>query len=222
MNRAKIGFVVGLTAEARLLRNTGFMVETGGGLPAGAALAAERLIAKNAAALISFGLAGGLNPALPPGAILIPQAVIDGNEIFQCDSELLAMLGHANSNSITSSQNIAASAGEKRELHLRAMADAVDLESGAVARAAASKNLPFAVLRAIADPAERDLPPAALIALNSAGNIKMSAVLASVLRQPGQIPALLAIAKDAAKARAALIRRLKQIAQEGSRFFENR
>jgi hypothetical protein len=50
----------------------------------------------------------------------------------------------------------------------------------------------------------------------------MSAVLASVLRQPGQIPALLAIAKDAAKARAALIRRLKQIAQEGSRFFENR
>ena len=100
---------------------------------------------------------------------------------------------------------------KKRQLFEHSLADAVDLESGAVARAAAEKELPFAVLRAVADPAERDLPPAALIALNSAGDIKISAVLGSVLRQPGQIPTLLAIAGDAAKARAGLIKKLRQV-----------
>jgi len=217
MDRAKIGFVVGLSAEARLLRRTGFMVEIGGGFPAGAARAAERLIARNVAALISFGLAGGLNPALRPGAAIIPQAVIDEGATFQCDIGLLRMLGGATGKFVLSSTRIAESSNEKCQLFDRSLADAIDLESGAVARASASANLPFAVLRAVADPAERDLPPAALIALNSAGNIKFSSVLASVLRQPGQIPALLAIAVDAAKARAALIQTLKQIAREQQR-----
>ena len=210
MHHSKIGFVVGLSAEARLVP-ANFLVEIGGGYPAGAALAAGRLIAKNVAGLISFGLCGGLNPGLRPGAVLIPQSVTDAGEIFHCDNALIAMLGGANSQSIASSQHIAETAEEKRRLFTLGMPDAVDLESGAVARAAAAANLPFAVLRAVTDPAERDLPPAALIALNSGGKIQLASVLASVFRQPGQIPTLLAIAQDAAKARAALIKKLRLI-----------
>jgi adenosylhomocysteine nucleosidase len=211
MERSKIGFVVGLSAEARLLQGSGFSVEIGGGLPAGAAHAAERLIEKNIEALISFGLAGGLNPALRPGAVLIPQSVIDAQDVFDCDNELLEILGAANCKSMLAWHRSAETAAEKRELFEDTMAEAVDLESGAVARAAAAKGVPFAVLRAVADPADRNLPPAALIALNSGGQIKISSVLASVFRQPRQIPMLLAIAQDAAKARHALIEKLKQI-----------
>ena len=199
MDRSKIGIIVGLSAEAKLLQHTSFMVEIGGGDPPGAARAAERLIAKNAVALISFGLAGGLNPTLRPGAVLIPRTVIDGPDVYICDNNLIDMLGGSNSQSVSSSQRIAETAEEKGLLFSQTMADAVDLESGAVGRVAAANRLPFAVLRAVADPAERNLPAAALIALNSTGDIKISAVLASVFKQPGQIPVLLAIAQDAVK-----------------------
>jgi adenosylhomocysteine nucleosidase len=48
------------------------------------------------------------------------------------------------------------------------------------------------------------LPPAALIALDAAGAIGAGQVLASVLAWPGQIPALLRLASDAARARKSL------------------
>jgi adenosylhomocysteine nucleosidase len=85
----------------------------------------------------------------------------------------------------------------------------VDLESGAVARVALAHGLPFAVLRAVADPAERNLPPAALLALDGAGRIGILRVLGSVFGNPGQILGLLALARDAAAARRALVGRVR-------------
>ena len=211
MDRSRIGFVVGLSAEARLLRGSGFMVGVGGGFPDGAARAAEALVARKAVALISFGLAGGLNPSLRPGAILVPQSVIEDREIFSCDYKLIEMLGGATSKSMMSAKRVAETAYDKNAMFGRTNAEAIDLESGAVGRVARARNIPFAVLRAVADPAKSDLPPAALIALNGAGEIGFLAVLASVLKRPAQIPALLQLAKDAAKARAALVQKLKAI-----------
>ena len=74
-----------------------------------------------------------------------------------------------------------------------------------MARVAARHHLPFAVLRAICDPAERDLPPAALVALDQAGAIGLWRVLVSLARAPQQLPGLLALARDAAAARRALL-----------------
>jgi adenosylhomocysteine nucleosidase len=106
---------------------------------------------------------------------------------------------------------IAVTMAQKAALFTASHADAVDLESGAVARAAKAHNVPFAVLRAIADPAGANLPPAALIALDSGGAIGISRVLASVLRHPQQIPALLQLARDAQAARKALAARLRRL-----------
>jgi adenosylhomocysteine nucleosidase len=207
----KIGFVVGLSAEAKLLRRSSFAVGIGGGLPAGATLAAEKLVADGVSALISFGLAGGLNPGLPPGTILVPETVIDEGEFFACDPALIEWLGGANARSIMSAHEVAATAANKIARFGCSGAEAIDLESGAVARVAEAKNIPFAVLRAIADPATRNLPPAALIALNGAGEIGLLAVLASVFKNPAQIPALIALAQDAGKARIALIKKLQTL-----------
>jgi adenosylhomocysteine nucleosidase len=212
MDRSKIGFVVGLKAEAALLRGSGFMVGIGGGEPAGALQAAEVLVAKGATALISFGLAGGLNPALPPGAILVPSALVEGGMMFQCDAGLVAWLGGATVNAMLAGTEIAVTAAQKAALFATSKADAIDLESGAVARVAKAAGLPFAVLRAVADPASRDLPPAALITLNAAGKIRLLPILASVFRKPPQIPALIKLAGDASKARAALVKKLRSVA----------
>jgi adenosylhomocysteine nucleosidase len=211
MGGGPIGFVVGLTAEARLPRGGGFMVGVGGGTPAGAAAAAQALLAQGAAGLVSFGLAGGLDPALPPGAILVPGQVVEGEASFACDPALIAWLGGATAAAMLAGANIAATAAQKSALFAATRAAGIDLESGAVARVAAAAGIPFAVLRAVADPAARTLPPAASAALDAAGKINMSAVLASLLRHPGQLPALLALAGDAARARAALAAKLRRL-----------
>lgn len=209
MERNKIGFVTGLAVEARLLRNSGFLVTVGGGMPDGAYRAADTLAGQGALALISFGLAGGLRPDLQPGAVLVPPAVAEGPRTYCCDDGLVEFLGGSTGHPIMAGNKIASTARDKAALFRRGRADAIDLESGAVARVALARGLPFAVLRAVADPAERDLPPAALIALKPGGGINLPRILLSVLARPAQIPGLLAVGKDAGRARAALVERLK-------------
>jgi len=80
------------------------------------------------------------------------------------------------------------------------------MESHLVARIAAELVLPFAILRVIADPAERELPPAALAGMRADGRLNVGAVLASLARNPGQLPALIRLAAEAGRAGAALLR----------------
>jgi adenosylhomocysteine nucleosidase len=161
--------------------------------------------------LISFGLAGGLAPGIAPGALLVPTAVIEGPRLYPCDDALMEFLGGSTGRPIAAGHKIAASVHDKSTLFRRTKAVAIDLESGAVARVASARRLPFAVLRAIADPAGRNLAPAALIPLKAGGGIDLARILASVAAHPGQIPGLIGLARDAAKARAALVARVKQL-----------
>jgi adenosylhomocysteine nucleosidase len=211
MDHEKIGFVTGLTAELALLKGMRFMGRAGGGTPAGAAEAAAHLVDEGAEALVSFGLAGGLHPALAAGAVLVPGAVIEGAETHVCDPALLAWLGGETCAAMLAGAAISVTAGEKANMFAASGAAAIDLESGAVARIAGARGVPFAVLRAICDPAGRDLPPAAMVALNSTGRIAFLRVIASVLRHPGQVPVLLQLAADAKAARLALQRRVSML-----------
>ena len=198
--------MVGLEAEARLARRWGHPVAVGGGDAAGATRAAETL-APTVQALISFGLAGGLDPSLPPGTILVPTRVTDGPETWSTDPALNAALGGPTPHTLQGGGTILATAAAKRAAFARG-AHAVDLESAAVARAAARHGLPFAALRAICDAAAADLPYAALVALDARGRIAGLRVAIAALARPGQLPALIALARAAAAARRALLARI--------------
>jgi adenosylhomocysteine nucleosidase len=211
MERAKIGFITGLTAEARWLRNAGFMIKVGGGTPYGAEQAAEALAAEGAQGLISFGLAGGLKPGLMAGSIVVPSAVLEGNRVYPADYALMAFLGGSTGAPIYAGQKIAETAHDKQLIFRRSRPDAVDLESGAVARVAQARGLPFAVLRAVADPWDADLPPAAMTALNDDGRLNFAAIALSLLRRPGQIKGLIALGNATKSARAALLARLEKL-----------
>jgi adenosylhomocysteine nucleosidase len=207
----RIGVVVGLATEARIARRLGWAVAIGGGTASGAAAAANRLIEQGCTALVSFGLAGGLDPALRPGALIVASAVITGAVRYATDPDLSHMLGGATPHVMLGADAVVASAAEKRRLCQETGAGAVDLESGAVARAAITRGIPFAVLRAICDPADRALPPAALVALNTHGAIEIWRVLASIVSHPGQLPSLFALAADAAAAKHSLVARVSRI-----------
>lgn len=184
------------------------MVETGGGTAVGAEAAVQRLIGRGATALISFGLAGGLDPLLRPGAVIVPEAVVTQGRAVATNAALNRLLGGGTAHTLLAADRIAASAAAKNQLFVLTGCAAADLESGALAHAAEAHGLPFSVLRAICDPAERDLPPAAHCALDDSGAIGLMRVIASVVGQPRQLPALLALGRDAAAARRALVERV--------------
>ena len=206
-----IGIVVGLGAEARIARRLGSHVEIaiGGGTSDGARRAAERLLARGASGLISFGLAAGLAPELAPGAVVVPRRVRVADATFTTDSALNAALGGATPHDLLHSERVVVDAADKRRLHLASRCAALDMESGAVARAALAEARPFAVLRAVCDPAQRSLPPAVLVATTPDGRIALGQLLRSLGRRPEQIAALLRLAVDAHLARRALLGRIR-------------
>jgi len=194
-----------MTAEARIARRVGWPVGVGGGGSPGAEAAARAMLRAGASGLVSLGLAAGLDPGLRPGDVVVPGQVIDQGRPLPVDKALANRLGGADGRTILGLDQVVASATAKATLWHQTGAVAADMESGAVARVATEAGAPFAALRVICDPADRDLPPAALIALDAGGTIGLGRVMASVLRHPGQLPALLRLAADAAAARRALL-----------------
>ena len=171
----------------------------------------EQLVNEGATALISFGLAGGLDPSLSAGALVVPGHVLAEDGQWPTDPALSAMLGGSGHGTLYGDGVILATVAAKQALHARTGAGAVDLESAAVARTATRHNLPFAVLRAVCDPAGRGLPLAALVALDGGGRIGALRIAGAVLARPWEIPALITLGRDASLARRALLDRVETI-----------
>ncbi len=188
--------ITGLTAEARIAAPLGPTIAAGGTRDA----ARRVVLPEHTQRLLSFGLAGGLDPALRPGTLVIPRHVITDGDKIACDAELLAWLGGPTCDAVLDAPDIVATSAAKHALFRTTGAAAIDLESGEVAR----RGLPFAVLRAVCDPADETLPPAALRGLTEAGGIDMIAVLGSLMRQPTQLSALLRLGRHANRARSSL------------------
>lgn len=198
-------FVVGFAAEARIARRSGWPVGIGGATSAGAAAVARDLARAGATGLISFGLAGGLDPGPRAGTLVVANAVVAADQtVWPTDPALSARFGGQTGHLCLGLDRAVAPAAEKRRLFQETGAALVDMESAAVAAVAAEQGLPFAVVRAICDPADQDLPPAALVSLDPRGHIAVWALTRSLIRQPGQIGALLVLARQAGAARRAL------------------
>ncbi|MDE2230323.1 MAG: phosphorylase [Alphaproteobacteria bacterium] len=207
----RLAALCGFAAEQRLARRFGIDAHaTAGDAARGRALAARAVAAD---LVLSFGIAGGLAPRLTPGTLLLPGAVMtETGERLAVDHEAhrralatLAAAGlPAETGDLLSLEAIVATRHAKAAHHARHGAVAVDLESFHVARAARHAGKPFLVLRAVADPATRGLPKAALVGLDPSGRAAPGRVLVAVLREPGQIPDLVVTARDTRRALATL------------------
>lgn len=208
MSQPPILAVTGLRAEARIAAGSGIVTVAGGGDPARLALLLQAALQRGARAVISFGIAGGLEPGLRPGTVLVARGIHDGPERVPADADwterLSALLPGARLGDLVGVDAAVAGAGEKRDLHRRTGAAAVDMESHVAARLAGLHGVPFAALRVVADPAERTLPPAALVGMRPDGTADLGAVLRSLGRRPRQLGALIRTGLDARAAMVAL------------------
>ena len=77
----RLGLVCGMEAEARALgalrRHPDLSLDISAAKPDRATVIAEQMARDGVDCLISWGIAGGLAPDIPSGALLVPEAVID-------------------------------------------------------------------------------------------------------------------------------------------------
>ena len=189
-----------------------------------AGAAAESLAAAGATALVSWGLAGGLDPALSAGSICLPDRVTRrGGEIFSVNSRLREIvMGAIEAQGADAIKTLGAGAARYRlmgatrrrvaggtlltsEMAIASVADkaaafratgavAVDMESAAVALIAATRRLPFVAVRVIVDTNE-DALPAAVVAAGGDGELKLSRLLLGLMRAPQDLGAVVRLAR---------------------------
>lgn len=150
--------LVGADAELRVYQS--------GPGPERAAQAARAAIEAGARALVSWGLAGGLEPEVVPGTVVVPEHVVTENgPAAVADSAWQAALAAAlepdfavSAGALLSTEHVLATPREKVRAALATGAVAVDLESAAIGLAAARAGLPFVAVRVVADGVADRLP----------------------------------------------------------------
>ncbi|HVS78346.1 MAG TPA: hypothetical protein VHE11_15510 [Steroidobacteraceae bacterium] len=189
-------------AELRRLADGALLAVSGMGGPAAAA-AARRLVLAGATALVSFGMAGALDPTLSCGAVLLPEEVTAWNGASdesgasvtspEWRRRLIAALPVSclvcGGKLLTGEQPIG-HADAKAAAWRKTGAAAVDMESASVAQVAAQAGLPFIALRVVVDTASDELP-SAVIAASGGGELRIGRLVAGLLRAPADVGALI-------------------------------
>jgi adenosylhomocysteine nucleosidase len=208
------GVVAALAAEARTLgplvrREDGLWITAEGVLVAvsgvgstAASEAARALVAAGASALVSWGMAGGLDPALAAGTVCLPRAVMSSaGDHFATDSPWCELTRAAIDGQRTVAQGTLLTHSRaidrvdaKQTAYRETGAVAVDMESTAIAEVAAKRGLPFIAIRVIVDGAG-DALPRSVVAASTAGQVRMARLIGGLLRSPAEIVPLLRLAK---------------------------
>lgn len=207
--------VVGLAFEARIAAGPGVRVICSGdgrNLVSSLAKAIKeaRLRKKDCGGLISFGVAGGLDPDLQPGTCVVGSTILYRESKTPTDAvwsqRLLRTIPGAVHGPVVGVSAPVARPEDKRALYIQTGAVAVDMESHIVASLARKHCIPMAAIRVITDPAERALPACAVSAMRPNGTTDILAMIRSVMSRPRELPALLQTALDARAARSTLMR----------------
>ncbi len=167
--------------------------------------AARRLLAQGAGLLVSFGTAGALGQGVA-GDIMVPDHVVDssGN---RCDAELAVvdficryLTGSAvvHRGMLLSVEQPLTDPAAKQTMHAGTGAEAVDLESAAIAKVAAGR-VPFVAMRVIIDAADRAIPNVAVASVEGSAH-RPGRILPALLKSPDQIPALISLGLAARRA----------------------
>jgi hopanoid-associated phosphorylase len=204
--------ITGLLSERICAEGEGLVPVCSGADTEGLRAALERTQGFALAGVVSFGIAGGLDPALRPGDVVIGSAVVAEDRRYGTNADLSMILteglvaagGRIISGCIAGVEAPVLQPKAKAALRAKTGAVAVDMESHIAADFAARRRLPLAVVRVVNDPAARALPPIATTAVTPDGGVDFKAVFRDLAREPGQIGNLVLAGLDFCKSSATL------------------
>jgi adenosylhomocysteine nucleosidase len=146
---------------------------------------------------------GALDPGLARNKVLFATEVVDEDGLrWSID---VAIPPEAESQGIRAGRlltvdRIVRTAAEKAALRDRFQADAVDMETSAVAAVCSERLVRFLSIRVVSDEAGVDLPPEVLSILGRSGGYRVGAALGAIWRRPSSIKELWALREHAVAA----------------------
>ncbi|MDP2689607.1 MAG: hypothetical protein Q8P48_05805 [Deltaproteobacteria bacterium] len=227
-----IGIVIALHAEARALFGAGLWrraaglrlrrVEFSGAEllcacagPGGhrGEQAALWLAGQGAAALASIGVAGGLDPALDAGDIVVAKTVSgEGKRAFSPEPycvgfairALRASGIKATEGEVVTVDEPALTARKKKSVFRQSRGSAVDMESASVARVAEEAGLPFFALRAVSDPCGSSISEELIECVADDGSLRAAILAGKLVRKPSLLRDLLRARREFSSALSSL------------------
>ncbi len=197
--------VTGLAQEARIAEGPGLTVICSSSDPTQLRAMLRSFDGSSVRGVISFGVAGGLDPKLRSGDVIVATSILASAEAsWSVETHLNpAILNgfdfgrrRVMRGALVGVEQVVVGRAAKADLHARTGAVAVDMESHIAAAFATEQNLPFAALRVVSDPASRSLPALAVDALKPDGNVDLRKVIRGVARQPTVIKELVSTGRD--------------------------
>jgi adenosylhomocysteine nucleosidase len=196
--------VTGLVQEARIAAGPGMIVICSSSDPQQLRSLLSTLDPSTFRGVISFGVAGGLDPSLKSGDVVVATEVLSGDTRFLAglalNEEMIASAAlrrrRVVRGGLAGVEQVIAATACKAALHSETGAAAVDMESHIAAAYASKAGIPFAALRVISDPASRALPDLAKSAIKPNGDIDLRKVLRGLARNPRTLRALVSTGID--------------------------
>jgi adenosylhomocysteine nucleosidase len=198
--------VTGLVQEARIAAGPGMAVICSSSDPQQLRALLTVFDPTTIRGVISFGVAGGLDPSLKSGDVVVATEVMAGDARWLARltlnedliAKLTAGLGRRRvvKGGLAGVEEVVVAQAGKAALRMETGAAAVDMESHIAAAYAAEARLPFAALRVISDPASRALPALARSAIKPNGDIDVGMIVRGVVRNPRALRGLVSTGID--------------------------
>jgi hopanoid-associated phosphorylase len=196
--------VTGLLQEARIAAGPGMAVICSSSDPNQLRALLTTLDSTSIRGVISFGVAGGLDPSLKTGDVVVATEVMAGDTrwlagLSLTEAQIASIaLGRRRvvRGLVAGVEELVAASSCKAALRSETGAAAVDMESHIAAAYAAEAGIPFAALRVISDPAHRALPVVARKAIKPNGDLDLVRIMGSVVRNPRSLRALVSTGID--------------------------
>ena len=204
IDRRPILIVTGLVQEARIAAGPGMTVICSSSDPNQLRALLTVFDPTTIRGVISFGVAGGLDPSLRSGDVVVATEVMAGDARWlaglSLNEELVSGIAVGRRRVVRGGlagvEEVVVARARKAALHADTGAAAVDMESHIAAAYATGAGLPFAAVRVISDPADRSLPALAKSAIKPNGDIDLRNILRGVVRNPRTLSALVSMGID--------------------------
>jgi len=159
--------------------------------------------------LISWGTAAGLSRHLKPGDLLLPDLIIDKNEVeFKTDPGFKHKLVERIPNTLSyesgllcESTNILKEVEEKEAFGKKYNAMGCDMESAVIAKLANQRGISFNALRVISDDYSTPIPKSVYLSIDKDGDFSIRKFLFQLLLTPKDIVQVVRLGKSFSKAK---------------------